>query len=152
MKGSSALKRKCMLICRISAFYISRCCVGVFLEASLTHWTTVRISVCGMSAQCVNGRKQDSAFSYPYFQKGDEIDTKLEVTCSVLFVWTGMAQHVQLQWCAFCHYSRQTCWTPISVGGRSVAWKYLLFHLCTELHFQYDQEPTRCFMTGDTEF
>ena len=38
------------------------------------------------SVQCISGRKQDSAFSHPYFQNGDEMDTKLEVTCSVPFV------------------------------------------------------------------
>lgn len=37
-----------------------------------------------------------------------------------------MAQHLQLQWGCLCRYSRQTCWTPISAGSRSVAWKYLL--------------------------
>lgn len=36
-----------------------------------------------------------------------------------------MAQHLQLQWGSLCHYSRQTCWTRISAGSRSVAWKYL---------------------------
>ena len=37
-----------------------------------------------------------------------------------------MVQHLQLQWGTLCHYSRQACWTPISAGSSSVAWRYLL--------------------------
>lgn len=137
----------------ISVFYIRRCCVAVFLEASLTHWSTIRKSSCGLSVQCISSRNQDSAFSHPYFQIGDETSRRnWKLLVLFLLYKREMAQHLQLQWGSLCHYSRQTCWMRTVQGADLFHGSTFLLHFCMELRFQRGQESTKCFMAGDTEF